>query len=210
LPHHITQRGNNRTDVFFSDDDRKRYLQITSKYCAEYKLAIWAYCLMSNHVHLLAVPEYNYSLAQGMGRISLIYTQYVNLTGARCGRLWQNRFFSCPISREEYLWAVVRYIERNPVRAQLVKAPWEYPWSSARHHVLGEPDPLVAGAEWLEPERRSEYQSYLAGEDELTADLIRSATSTGRPLGGPEFIAELERKLCRVLQPKPGGRPRTL
>lgn len=88
-PHHVTQRGNNRADVFFSASDRKYYPAALARYCEEFKLKVWAYCLMSNHVHVVAVPEQPYSLAQGIGRTNLIYTQRVNLSiagPAACGR----------------------------------------------------------------------------------------------------------------------------
>ncbi len=93
IPHHVTQRGNNRNDVFFSESDRSHYLRTLVRYCDEFKLKVWAYCLMTNHVHLLVVPEQEYSLAQGIGRTNLVYTQYINLKHKRTGRLWQNRFF---------------------------------------------------------------------------------------------------------------------
>jgi putative transposase len=99
MPHHITQRGNNHVDVFFDDNDRMFYLQTLYKYSFEFKLTIWAYCLMSNHIHLLAIPEYHFSLSQGIGRTNLIYTQYINKKYNRSGRLWQNRFFSCPVDK---------------------------------------------------------------------------------------------------------------
>jgi putative transposase len=94
-PHHITQRGNNRVTVFFDDEDRQTYLNLLLKYSRKYGVAIWAYCLMSNHVHLLAVPETETGLARGIGLTNMLYTQYLNRKLNQSGRIWQNRFFSC-------------------------------------------------------------------------------------------------------------------
>ena len=136
-PHHITQRGNNKDTVFFNDEDRRFYLEVLHRYKNKYGMNILAYCLMGNHVHVLAVPEMQTSLARSMGGTNLLYTQYINRKYKRSGRLWQNRFFSTIVDEESYLWAVARYIEQNPVRAKLVKKAEDYPWSSARAHVLG-------------------------------------------------------------------------
>jgi len=193
LPHHITQRGNNRIDIFFDDNDRIYYLQTLFKYSLEFKLKIWAYCLMSNRVHLLAVPEYQYSMAQGIGRTNLIYTQYVNKKYNRGGRLWQNRFFSCPVDKEQYLWSVARHIETNPLRAQLVKQPCDYRWSSAMRHLKGATDLVMNELDWLKPEMREECCQYIKEQSEDEIMLIRKATSSGRPLGRQKFIETLEK-----------------
>jgi putative transposase len=208
LPHHITQRGNNRADVFFDNNDRSFYLQTLRKYCLEFKLEIWTYCLMNNHVHLLAVPQYQYSLAQGIGRTNLVYTQYINKKYNRSGRLWQNRFFSCPVDKEQYLWAVARYIETNPLRARLVKQPWDYQWSSARHHTKGITDVAVSESDWLRLESRDEYIQFIKEQSEDEIILIRKATLSGRPLGQQKFIVSLEKSLGRQLQIQNPGRPR--
>ena len=120
-PHHITQRENNREDVFFDDEDKAFYLKTLSDYSKKWGLDIWAYCLMTNHVHILVTPEQEESLARGIGGTNLVYTQYINRKYKRSGRLWQNRFYSTIIEKEPYSWAVIRYIERNPVKTGLVK-----------------------------------------------------------------------------------------
>jgi len=173
-------------------------------------LDIWAYCLMTNHVHFLAVPQQNYSLAQGIGRTNLVYTQHVNRKYQRTGRLWQNRFSSCPVEANEYLWAVARYIETNPVRAKIVTTAWEYPWSSARAHVEGAPDLIVGHTQWLEPNERSEYREFLLGDTSADVPMIRQRTAQGRPVGSAGFIVQLSVKLSRILEPRPRGRPRAL
>jgi putative transposase len=210
LPHHITQRGNNRSEVFFSPTDRIDYLQTLARTCLEFKLSIWAYCLMGNHVHIVAVPSEDYSLAQGIGRANLIYTQHVNRKYDRSGRLWQNRFFSSPVGDDRYLWAVCRYVETNPVRARLVERAWDYRWSSARHHVKNLPDPLIGESPWLDPAQRIEYREYLkqAGSEAET-ERIRQTVQTGRPFGDPDLTDELERRLGRMLRPgRRGPKPK--
>ena len=120
-PHHITQRGNNRATVFFDDEDRQTYLNLLATYARKHSVLIWAYCLMDNHIHLLVVPETETALARGIGLTNQVYTQYLNRKRAQSGRVWQNRFFSCLVENEHYLWAVARYIERNPLKAGLAK-----------------------------------------------------------------------------------------
>ena len=213
LPHHVTQRGNNRSRVFFDDDDRRFYLWTLAQYRRKYGVDIWdiwGYCLMDNHMHTLAVPKEPDSLARCFAGTSLIYTQRVNRKRGRSGRLWQNRFFSCPVDKDEYLWPVLRYIDRNPVRSRMVRQAWEYQWSSARHHVTGTADPLLNEPDWLMAEpRQRKYRSYLRDESEEEAAEIRRTTATGRPLGSAAFLSTLESRLGRVLSLQKRGRPRT-
>ncbi|MBM3332397.1 transposase [candidate division WOR-3 bacterium] len=209
LPHHVTQRGNNRSQVFFDDDDRRFYLWTLAQYRRKYGVDIWGYCLMDNHVHALAVPHEPESLARCFAGTNLVYTQHVNRKQHRSGRLWQNRFYSCPVSKDEYLWPVLRYIDRNPVRTQTERLAWDYRWSSARHHVTGEADPLLNEPDWLSEElQQRKYRSYLRDEPEETAEEIRRTTMTGRPLGGNAFLSTLESRLDRVLGVQKRGRPR--
>ena len=210
LPHHVTQRGNNREQVFFSDDDRRFYLWTLAQYRRKYAVDIWGYCLMDNHVHALAVPHEPDSLARCFAGTNLIYTQHINRKQGRSGRLWQNRFFSCPVDKDGYLWPVLRYIDRNPVRAKVVHQAWEYPWSSARHHIAGEADALLNEPDWLLAElREQKYRNYLRDEAEEVALEIRRTTATGRPLGSAAFLSTLESRLDRVIGTKKRGRPRS-
>ncbi|MCG2813744.1 MAG: hypothetical protein L6245_03600, partial [Thermodesulfovibrionales bacterium] len=156
----------------------------------------------------LAVPEKETSLARGMGGTNLLYTQHINRKYERNGRLWQNRFFSTLVEEDPYLWAVMRYIERNPVRARLVKKAEDYPWSSARAHVLGIKDDVLSEESLLNEKELKSYREFLRKEDEEIDANIRRATSIGRPLGSEGFIKKLERILGRHLFPKKGGRPR--
>jgi len=208
-PHHVTQRGNNRSQVFFDDDDRRFYLWTLAQYRRKYGVDVWGYCLMDNHMHALAVPYEPDSLARCFAGTNLVYTQRVNRKQSRSGRLWQNRFFSCPVDKDEYLWPVLRYIDRNPVRAGTVRQALEYQWSSARHHTTGEADPLLNEPDWLATElHKQKYRSYLRDQPEEEAAEIRRMTGTGRPLGASAFLAILESRLGRVLSPQKQGRPR--
>lgn len=207
-PHHITQRGNNKETIFFDDDDRDFYLRTLSRYSDQWNLDIWAYCLMANHVHILAVPRKDESLAKGIGGTNLVYTQYINRRYSRSGRLWQNRFFSTIIEEGPYLWAVARYIERNPVRTNIVERAEDYLWSSAKAHVLRVRDSILSSGGWLEKSEFRAYGKFLADEDKKMEDSIRKATSTGRPFGSEEFIKDLEKILERDIFPKKPGRPK--
>ena len=126
-PHHVTQRGNNRQDVFFVEDDWRTYLRILREQSKRFGLSVDGYCLMTNHVHLVAVPTSENSLAKAVGRTHWLYTQYVNRLHRRSGHLWQNRFFSCALD-ESHCWQALAYVERNPVRA--------CPYVLAVRHVL--------------------------------------------------------------------------
>lgn len=206
-PHHVTQRGNNKEAVFIDDEDREFYLKTLGSYSKKWGLDIWAYCLMTNHVHILAVPNQEESLARGIGGTNLVFTQYINRKYKRSGRLWQNRFYSTITEKEPYLWAVTRYIERNPIRAQLVKKAEDYKWSSAKAHITGFRDTILSKS-WLNMKELKAYKEFMI-EDDNEADMhIRKATATGRPLGTELFIKTLEKLLDRGLLPKKAGRPK--
>jgi len=151
--------------VFFDDGDKQFYLRSLSTYSRKWGLDICAYCLMTNHVHILAVPSMEDSLSRSIGRATLVYTQYINRKYERSGRLWQNRFFSTIVESEPHLWAVVRYIECNPVRAGIVEDPEQYHWSSCNAHVTGIGDGLVTGTDWLDEVCRKTYKDFLKAKD---------------------------------------------
>jgi putative transposase len=142
VPHHITQRGNRRQLTFFSGNDYQQYINIMSQSCTQHNVEIWAYCLMPNHVHLIAVPSQSDSLRLAIGEAHRQYTRMINFSHGWRGHLWQERFFSFPMD-ESHLLAAARYIELNPVRAGLVTRPGDYKWSSARAHIGGEDDNLI-------------------------------------------------------------------
>ena len=136
VAHHLTQRGTNRQTIFFTRADRRVYLDLLALHSREAGLRIVAYCLMLNHIHLIAIPERESSMAVALRRVHGRYAQYLNARTQRSGHLWQNRFFSCPL-RQDHLWTAIRYVEQNPVRARLAARPEEYAWSSAAEHLSG-------------------------------------------------------------------------
>ena len=211
LPHHVTQRGNNRQDVFFVDDDRRVYLQLLHRQSLLHGLTVIGYCLMTNHVHLVVVPGEEASLARALGRSHFLYTQYVNRLHGRSGHLWQNRFYSCTLD-ELHLWRALAYVERNPVRARTVRLAWRWRWSSAALHcgeadASGTPELVDAGPfreQWKPPRWRA---ALTAAEDDQEIARLRLSTHTGRPLASDRFLARLEHRLGRRLRPLPVGRP---
>ena len=133
VAHHVTQRGNNRQDVFFVDADREVFLRYLREAATRFALQVEAYCLMTNHVHLVVTPEHEDSLAGALKRVDQLYAQYVNRLHGRSGHMWGNRFFSCPLDTNHSGRALV-YVERNPVRAGLCRQAWQWRWSSAAAH----------------------------------------------------------------------------
>jgi putative transposase len=148
IPHHLTQRGNGHRDVFRGDEDRRLYLDLYRKYSARYQVRTWGYCLVSNHVHLVAVPEREDSLAKALGRTHADYARYFNVRHGGSGHLWESRFFSCPLEGD-HVWAALRYVERNPVQGGMVREAGHGRWSSTRAHILGaDPDGFLAMDAW--------------------------------------------------------------
>ena len=210
-PHHITQRGNNRDDVFFVDDDRRTYLEMLADEAERFGLEVLGYCLMTNHVHLVAAPGSAESLARAVGRTHWRYTRYANRLQGRSGHLWQNRFYSCALD-EEHFWRALAYVERNPVRAKLVRRPWRWPWSSAAAHCgAADPTGLLDLPAWRERLDGADWREQLTQpEDETALARLRRTTARGRPLGSDSFLSKLERILGRRLRPLPVGRPRKI
>ena len=208
FPHHVIQRGNNRAGVFFEKDDWQQYLILLKKYTAKWSSPVMAYCLMSNHVHFLTKPGSDESLFKMMQGLTLCYTQYINRTYGRTGRLWESRYHSCIVEHERYLWAVARYIEQNPVRAGMVEKAEDYPYSSACAHIKGRDDAIL-GEELFTKDRREDYVLLLRSDiPEKEIERLRYATKTGRPFGNEEFVLEMENKLKRKLLQRPKGRPK--
>ncbi len=203
LPHHVTQRGNRRQPTFFSAADYRLYRALMAEWCGRCGVAIWAYCLMPNHVHLIAVPDSADGLRRAIGEAHRRYTNAVNQREGWRGHLWQGRFASFPMD-ETHLLAAARYIELNPVRARLRRRPEAHPWSSAKAHLAGRDDDLVTVAPLLA--LVPDWTAFLAeglAEDEATG--LRAHERTGRPLGGDAFIKTLERRLGRSLAPRKRG-----
>ena len=201
-PHHVTQRGNRRQQTFFCDDDYHAYVELMAEWCHAHTVAIWAWCLMPNHVHLIAVPTTPEGLARAIGEAHRRYTRRINFREQWRGHLWQERFASFPMD-ESYLLSTARYIEMNPVAANLVRDPDEYPWSSARAHLAGENDTLTHVAPLLEMVPNWQDFLQLSSPDEV--DVLHRHERTGRPLGGQGFVDQLESTLSRTLRPKKPG-----
>ncbi len=142
LPHHIIQRGSRRQRTFFCDDDYQIYLDLMKEWCSTHQVEIWAYCLMPNHVHLIAVAHTADGLRRAIGEVHRRYTRMVNFREGWRGHMWQGRFASFVLD-ERYLLTAARYVELNPVRARLIKASGRYPWGSATAHFRGRDDTLV-------------------------------------------------------------------
>ena len=209
VAYHVTQRGNNRQDVFFVDDDYRVYLAFLAEYAREFELDVLGYCLMTNHVHLMVVPHAEDALAVAIGRTDLRYTQYVNRLHRRSGHLWQNRFYSCGLD-EKHAAAAMRYIEQNPVRAKMVRKPWRHRWSSASAHVGGKDASGVLNVEaWskdFSPKRWRKMLTQSLRESDM--DRLRLHTRRGRPLGSDSFVSKIEKLLGRRVRALPTGRPK--
>ena len=207
-PHHITQRGNNRQDVFLVDEDRLTYLQLLAEQSRLCGISLLGYCLMTNHVHLVAVPESADSMARTLRRAHSQYAQWFNRRYHRSGHLWQGRFFSCSLG-PDHLVTALAYVDLNPVRAGLVGWAEDYPWSSARAHVKGiDARGVLDLKSWSEVRGITAWpQTLRVPIPEQRAHKIRVATQVGAPLGAESFVSALEQQLDRPLKLRGRGRP---
>ncbi len=178
IPHHVTQRGNDRQTAFFGDSDYALYLSLLRYACRKSGTAVWAWCLMPNHVHLILVPSDEDGLRRALAPTHARYASEIHRREGGCGHFWQGRFRSVPMD-EAHLHACLRYVELNPVRAGLAARPEDWRWSSARGHLglardgLVDPEPMR--------ERIDDWRSFLdAGLDEEERETIRLAERTGR------------------------------
>jgi putative transposase len=204
-PHHITQRGVRSMDIFAGDDDRRAYLTFMAEEAERFGVTFLAWCLMSNHVHLIAQPEGNDSLARAIGEAHRRYTRMKNFAEGVRGYLFQGRFGSCVLD-QQHLLAAGRYVERNPVKARLVQVASEYMWSSCRYHCgLIENDPLVRTRRL--PEMVGDWPEFVRGWDDEAEKRFLTGTRTGRPVGDDGFVDQLEKMAGRILRPQPAGRP---
>lgn len=211
---HAIQRGNNQAACFFSREDRDFYLFHLARLLPRARCRLHAYCLMTNHVHLLLTAEAADGCALLMKSIGQLYAQYVNKRYGKSGHLWQGRFNSCLVQSENYVLACYRYIELNPVRAGLARQPAEYPWSSYAVNAGGQSaDLLSAHEEYLRlggtpAERQAVYRD-LFGQVENEEQLaeIRTATNGGYALGNAAFKRAMAHALGRRVDPGRAGRP---
>ena len=215
VPLHLIQRGNNRQGCFFAEEDYRAYLGWLEKYAEESGCAIHAYVLMTNHVHLLMTPRTSSSVGELMKRLGQRYVQYVNRTYRRSGTLWEGRFRSGLTQEENYVLGCYRYIELNPVRANMVEHPAEYRWSSYRTNAQGEPSTLLThhllhtalGSD--DQARQAAYRELFRYQLDLgMVDEIRTATNGNYALGSSQFQAQTAAALGRRVTPGKSGRPR--
>jgi putative transposase len=207
MPMHITQRGSRRFDVFAEEADRRDYLRLLQECCKDYRLGIVAYCLMTNHVHYVAIPGRPDSISLVFHRLNGTHSQWFNRKYGFVGHLWQERPFSCVLDQSHLVHAV-RYVEQNPVRARMVKQASDYPWSSAAAHCSGSVDP------WLDLETPQfevgDWREWLNAVTNEEADrFIRECTATGRPCGDDHFVKQIEEVTDRdFTRRKPGPKPK--
>lgn len=205
-PHHIVQRGVRSMDIFADDKDRRCYLKFLSEEALRFGLVFKSWCLMSNHVHLIAVPENENSLARAVGEAHRRYTWFKNREAGVRGYLFQGRFNSCVLDNKHFL-AAARYIELNPVKAGMVKRAQDYNWSSCRYHLgLIDYDPLIGESQI--PTLVDDWSSFLSDGNLELEEGVRASTRTGRPVGDDDFIDSIELVTGRSLRRKKSGRPR--
>ncbi len=211
---HIIQRGNNRSACFFAEEDYALYLFHLERLAARFDCSVHAWCLMTNHVHLLMTPGTDASCGLLMKHLGQRYVQYVNRVRKRTGTLWEGRFRSCLAQTENYVLACYRYIELNPVRAGMTRHPRDYPWSSYRANAEGIPNGLRAPhpeyvrlGESSETQRAAYRGLFTDQLDVRLADEIRAATNGGFALGNEHFQAQVSLRLGRRVSKGRPGRP---
>ncbi len=219
-PQHIIQRGNNRQVIFSADHDYQFFRDALVDAARQCGLEIHGYVWMTNHVHLLATPQFNDSISKTFQSVGRRYVQYFNFTYQRSGTLWEGRYRATVVDSEQYLLTLMRYIELNPVRAGMVASAQDYPWSSYRRNALGEHGP---NADWLTPhveysrlgqndaDRQSSYRALFSGAiEQQHLEQIRDCTHKGWVLGSERFKTEIESLCQRRATSKGVGRPRKI
>ncbi len=214
LAHHLIQRGNNRQAIFFDEVDCLRYLGDLSQLAAAHALAIHAYVLMPNHVHLVATPPDREAMSRLMQALGRRYVRWFNARHRRTGTLWEGRYRSTVVDTDRYLLACMRYVELNPVRAGLVDDPSAYRWSSHRHQLGQFADPLITehALYWAlgnTPFERQQAYRRLFDQIPLEGEIdeIRQTTQRGWVLGGGGFAEQVAAKAGRRVAPMRRGRP---
>ncbi len=206
VPYHVTQRGNFRMNIFEEDVDREKYLEFFLMYKAEFGVKVYAWCLMSNHVHFIVEPSTERGLADLFKFTHMRYSQYFNKKRGVVGHLWQGRFFSSALD-SDHLYEALRYVELNPLRAGIVNRIDGYVWSSMKEHLTGKGKlRLDDVSEHIEIE---DWRAYLREKaDEELVNNIRKKTKVGKPLGDSKFIKRIEKLTGRSFSLGKGGRPK--
>lgn len=216
-PHHVVQRGHNRQTVFTHEQDYRRYLEDLKEFTADLNIRVHAYCLMTNHLHLLLAPdESTTSLGRLMKALAARATRHRNKLEGRSGTLWESRYKSSPVQTDAYLLTCLRYIELNPVRARMVTEAGDYPWSSYRARIDTSEaeswlhlDQYYLGLGLSESERKEGYARFIRSavpDSELV--LIRGALQRGQLTGNRQFVEEVSQILGRRIDVRGQGRPR--
>ena len=197
LPCHVTQRGVNRCETFSSDQDRSAYLRLLRENLEDAQTRVLGWCVMTNHVHLIAVPECEDSLAILLRRVHGRYAQYYNTRSGRTGHLWQNRFFACVLGAD-HLWTALAYVDRNPLRAGMARQAAAYRWSSAAAHVSGaDSSGLLDMGWWRQQGHGKDWAAELESEDLEATAALRSCTYAGRPYGSERLVREMAERFGR-------------
>jgi putative transposase len=190
-------------ETFFCDEDYQVYLTLMAEWCRKFNVSVWCYCLMPNHSHLIAVPETESGLRMAIGEAHRRYSVMINRRQKWTGHLWQGRFSSFPVD-ESYLLTATKYIEMNPVRANLTPDPYAWRWSSAKAHADGTDDILVKVSPLQQ--RAGDWKLFLRDTNEEEANIIRRHERTGRALGADSFLESLELSLMRPVKRRKAGR----
>lgn len=203
-PHHVTQRGVRKQTTFFDDADYRAYLGLAAELTKEHGVAVWAYCLMPNHVHAIVVPQQR----EGLSRLfAALHRRYARRTNARhdwVGHLWQKRFYSV-VMDEAHVVSAMRYVELNPVRAGLCQRPEEWRWSSAGANLGLREDPLVSHSS--STNLIADWTAYLGAPEDIDfVKRLRCQTETGRPEGSEAFVSAIESKTGRLVRRQRAGR----
>lgn len=202
-PYHVTQRGNRRGTTFFEDGDFEVYRGLLAEAARKAEASVWSYCLMPNHVHVIIVPGDPDGLRRTFANAHRRYAGFINARHRWTGHLWQGRFGAVAMD-EAHLVHAARYVALNPVRARLCDRAEQWEWSSAAAHLAGTDDDLVEVKPLLD--RVGDFAAFLgAPEDQQAARALRMAETTGRPLGGEDWIAQLEQATGRTLAPRKRG-----
>ena len=212
IPVHLIQRGNNRQVCFYAQRDYIVYLGKLLESSLAHNVAIHSFVLMTNHVHLLCTPHSKEGLSQMMQALGRYYVRFINSTYGRTGTLWEGRFKASMIDSDAYLLTVSRYIELNPVRANMVAHPAEYPWSSYRHNTAGKRMKLISPHDLYSrlgrnpEERQAAYRSLFSQQiPGYTLEEIRIAATKAWVLGDGNFKRQIERQLGCAIPPFPKG-----
>ena len=215
VPCHVIQRGHNREPCFSSPEDFRYYLQCLREACLKHAVAVHAYVLMTNHVHLLMTPETPDGISRVLQTVGRRYVQYVNVSYRRSGTLWEGRHKASLIDSEHYLMCCYRYIELNPVRAGMVRTPADYPWSSFQANAHGKGDQLThphevyQGLGKTDADRQRAYRElFRQRPDPADMQSLREAISLCVPVGNERFKSQIERRLKQRISYLPRGRPR--